>query len=251
MNQLNYGFPLSSILLRFFLFFLTLLCIVLLLFSSSNYFLIIISLIVILSYFYFGIYFFKKSFNEKRKKILEKMIKIANLKGDETILDLGTGSGFLAIGFAKFLTNGKTYGIDKYNIKNKNLRSKIFDLIKINFLGNSLKNAKLNAKIENVENKCNFISSDITKSINFSDNYFDIVISSQFFYCIPNKKLESVFNEINRVCKKHSKIIIFESKSFRNWNINSVKNYFENKGFDIKIIKKTIFKDIYILYGKT
>jgi ubiquinone/menaquinone biosynthesis C-methylase UbiE len=208
-------------------------------------FIILVSIII-----YYFVIRFKKQFLEKRKTLLQKIIKLADLKGNEVVLDIGTGSGFLAIGISKYLKKGKTVGLDRYSLKSESLRTRIVDIIKTNFFGNSLKNAKENVKLENVSDKCRFIESDITDPINFKDQYFDIVVSSQLLYCIKKEKRENVFREIDRVLKKEGRIIFFESKSFFNWNIFEAKNFFEKIGYKIKIIPSTEFKTCCILYGK-
>jgi ubiquinone/menaquinone biosynthesis C-methylase UbiE len=245
-----YGYPLSHVLSRF----LILLVIILLIFTAFIFDIIIVSYIPIIIFFsLFYIYFFvisyKKNFLKNRQNLLKRFIKIANLKGNESIVDLGTGSGFLAIGFAKYLKNGKAYGLDKFSLKNDGLKTQIISMIKINFFGNTLKNAKKNAVIENVEKRCEFIQTDITKPFYFPDKYFDIIVSSQFFYCISNKKRLGIFKEINRVLKKDGKIIFFESKSFMDWDINEIKKYFENIGYNIALFPDENFKKCLILVG--
>jgi ubiquinone/menaquinone biosynthesis C-methylase UbiE len=228
-----------------------LLLLILIYFSNFSILLILLTGIIVIPVFvFFGTIFFKKQFTIKREKILKKMINLANLKGDELVLDLGTGSGFLAIGFAKNLNKGKVIGLDRYSLKNGSLKSKIISIIKINFIENSLKNAKLNAKIEKVENKCEFISADITKSLNFPDNNFDIILTSQVFYCLPSEKMQDVFEEINRVLKKKGKIIFFETLNLLSWDLNNVKKYFEKEGYNVDLLKSEEFERFYILYGE-
>ena len=108
----------------------------------------------------------------------------------------------------------------------------------------------MNAKIENVENKCKFIQTDITKPLDFANEYFNVIVSSQFIYCIEKQKRIPIFNEINRVLKKEGKIIFFESKSFIGWDINEVKNFFEEKRYTINIIPVKEFKKCVILIGQ-
>ena len=205
-----YGFPLSYILLRL-LFILVILLVLftLTLINISPYLVFLMSICIIPACIFYGVIHFKKHFIKNRMKLLKKFIKLANLKGNEMVLDLGTGSGFLAIGFAKQLKNGKSFGLDKFSFKNENLKTRIIINIKINFIGIALKNAKTNAKIENVENKCKFIQVDITNPLNFVNEYFNIIVSSQFFYCTPKKKRFAVFQEIDRVLKKGGNFLIF------------------------------------------
>jgi ubiquinone/menaquinone biosynthesis C-methylase UbiE len=178
------------------------------------------------------------------------MIKLADLKGNEAVLDLGTGSGFLAINFAKQLKDGKVIGIDRYSIKYDSLRAKLFYFFKINFIGHSLKNGMRNLKIEKMEKKCKLISSDLTKPLNFPDKHFDIILSSQTIYCLPPQKRLPVYKEINRVLKKDGKIIFFESKAYIGWDINDLKNYFEKQGYQINILPDEKYRGRCILFGK-
>lgn len=250
-QQPNYGFPLSSVLIRFlFALFIPLFIAILISLNVNLFLIILITVSIVLAYVFFGIILFKKRFLDYRMNILKKMIKIADLKGNEKILDIGTGAGFLAIGFAKNLKDGKVTGLDKYSIKYDSYKTQLISHLKINFIGHTLKNAKRNAKIENVEDKCEFIQTDITKPLKFSDGYFDIIISSQFLYCLPPQKRLPVFHEINRILKNDGKIIFFESKGFLGWNINHSKNYFEKIGYHIDIIKTKEFRRTCILSGK-
>ena len=139
----NYGFPLSFIFYRI-MGLLFLVFVMLLLFDFSYYYILIISLFVIPVYIFFGVIQSKNNFNKKRNSLLKKCIKIADLKGNEKVLDLGTGSGFLAIGFAKKLKNSKSIGLDKFSFSDENLIKQIINIIKINFLNNKLTHAEKN-----------------------------------------------------------------------------------------------------------
>ena len=157
-NQTNYGFPLSYIFFRaLFLLLITIILFGLIIIGISIYFVIFISIFVFLIYIYFIVIQFKIQFLKKRKILLNKFIELADIKGDENILDIGTGSGFLAIGLTKYLKDGFIVGLDKYSIKSDNIRTQLATTIKTNFIGNTLKNAEINARIENVEKKCKFI----------------------------------------------------------------------------------------------
>lgn len=245
-----YGFPISSILLRLlFACLISLFIIFLILFQISLYLVFFVCIIIFPAFVLFCIVFFKRQFQDYRMLIIKKMIEVANLSGNEKILDLGAGAGILAIGFAKFLKNGKVYALDLYEHKYDNFKKHLINIIKINFFGNNLINAERNAKIENVENKCEFISSDISALQNYPDNFFNIILSSQSLYCIEVKKRTQTYQEINRILKKGGKIIFFESKSFFSWNICDLKNYFKNIGFSVRILKNGEYKRHCILLG--
>ena len=251
----NYGFPLFSIIKLMLLTFLMILLLLLLYFLDIPLLLMIfISFITLPINFFISLVYFKKCFNKKRQSILNKIIQISNLRGNEIILDLGAGAGFLTIGFAKHLNNGKVYGIDRYTFNNNNMMTKIFDIIKINFFGNTLNNAKKNAKIEKVDYLCKFKIADFTKPLNYPDNFFDIISSCQSLYCLPPQKRQSAFKEINRTLKKGGKIIFFEPKSLSlinyRWDLNYVKEYFENISYNMQILQTPEFKKRYIFYGQ-
>ncbi len=42
----------------------------------------------------------------------DRMLKMANLRGDESVLDIGTGRGLLLVGAAKRLVTGRAVGLD-------------------------------------------------------------------------------------------------------------------------------------------
>ena len=247
-QQPNYGFPLSSILIRISTAILIILVVTALIsFHVFWYFIILISSIILPLYVFFGIIIFKRRFYEYRMDIQKKMINILDIKGNETVLDLGSGAGALVICFAKLLQDGKVYGLDKYSLSEKKIRTKIIKFVRINYIGHNLKNAKRNAKIEDVDKKCEFISGDFTRRLNFQDNYFDIISSFQSLHITPTQKQMQVFQEIDRVLKKGGRIIFFEPNHFLGWNVDDVKNYFANSGYTINI---TQLKTRVIFLGK-
>jgi len=235
-QQPNYGFPLSSILIRILIATLIILVVtVLVFFHVSWYFILLISFIILPVYVFFGIIMFKRRFYDYRMDIQKKMINSLDIKGNESVLDLGSGAGALVIGFAKLLQDGKAYGLDKYSLSENKIRTKIIKFVRINYIGHTSKNAKRNAKIEDVDKKCEFISGDFTRRLNFQSDYFDIISSFQSLHIIHTQKQKQVFQEIDRVLKKGGRIVFFEPIHFLGWDVNEVKNHFANLGYIINI----------------
>ena len=250
-EKVNYGFPLSAIIIRMIiLIFLLLLTIEFIIIQINPNFIVLIFLIILIMYVYYGIIIFKKKFYDYRIKIQKKMIELSDLKQNEIILDLGSGAGSLVVAYAKLLKYGKIYGIDRYDSKKNKKKIKITQFLKINYIGNNIRYALRNVKIEGVDHKCVFISQDFSEPLNFPNYYFDIILSSQSMYCLPRNKRIQTYKEINRVLKKDGKIIFFESKSYFGWNIYDLRNFFENIGYKTDIICKNEYKRKCIFYGR-
>jgi ubiquinone/menaquinone biosynthesis C-methylase UbiE len=193
---------------------------------------------------------FKKSFCEKRSRILKNILALSDLHGDESVLDLGTGAGWLAVGFAKRLQcGGKVYGVDIYSLRSYNFVRRVVAMAKINFIGNTLKNARRNAEAERVADRCEFITADPARGLEFPDSFFDIILSGQFLYCLSPKERVKTFKEIDRLLKQDGRIIFFESKSFLSWSIEEVKKYFENIGYRVNIVPIEEYKQFCIFLG--
>ena len=141
----------------------------------------------------------------------ERIINFQNWKGDEQVLDVGTGLGLLMIGVAKKLTTGKSFGIDIFNT---------YDLS-----DNSIEQTKINAKLENVLQKVEILKENILKT-NFKDDNFDVIISNLCLHNL-NKKDErrQACKEIYRILKPNGKAIISDYKK-----TNEYKAMFEKLG---------------------
>jgi ubiquinone/menaquinone biosynthesis C-methylase UbiE len=118
--------------------------------------------------------------------------EILNLESPK-ILDIGCGTGRVAIGMAKNLKNGgHIYGID------------IFDS---SISNNALETVKRNAKLENVEKKTTFQYGSAT-DIPFEDNFFDVVNISYVLHEIREKP--QVLSEIIRTLKPGGTLYLTE-----------------------------------------
>ena len=118
--------------------------------------------------------------------------EIVNLESPK-ILDIGCGTGRVAIGMAKNLKNGgHIHGID------------IFDR---SLSHNALETVKKNAKLENVEKKTTFQHGSAT-DIPFEDDFFDVVNISYVLHEIRDKP--QVLKEIIRVLKPEGVLYLTE-----------------------------------------
>ena len=94
--------------------------------------------------------------------LVEKVISLLRAQGSELraadILELGTGSGCIAVSLAKFLDN---------------VRITATDISK-----NALKIAEINAKLNQVDDKIRFVKSDLFAQNSQLATHFDIIISN-------------------------------------------------------------------------
>jgi len=90
--------------------------------------------------------------------LVETILNSFNKEDELNILDIGTGSGIIAISLAKYLPSSSVTAIDLSE--------------------SALNKAKENAKLNEVENQINFMSSDITTSDFKHQNNFDIIVSN-------------------------------------------------------------------------
>jgi SAM-dependent methyltransferase len=122
--------------------------------------------------------------------------KLLELKGNEYVLDVGSGTGRTAVQIAKRLTTGKLVGID------------IWDTMELG--GNSPERAYTNAEIEGVKTKVEFKSGNVLE-IPFDNNVFDIVTCSSVLNNLPGEKNRiKALKEIFRVLKPGGKCMLLE-----------------------------------------
>ncbi len=90
--------------------------------------------------------------------LVESIIKKYENQNEIKVLDIGTGSGIIAICLAKYLPNAEVVAIDSSR-----------DAINV---------AKENAELNQVKEKISFMDSDFNKFASSSENEFDLIVSN-------------------------------------------------------------------------
>lgn len=145
----------------------------------------------------------------------ERILNLYTWKGDEQVLDVGTGLGLLMIGAAKRLTSGKAYGIDIFNT---------YDLS-----DNSLERAILNTQLEGVAEKTIIVKENILHT-SFPDEKFDIIVSNLCLHNIDTStERDNACREMYRILKPQGKIIVSDFK-----NTARYTKVFRSLGMNVK-----------------
>jgi len=113
------------------------------------------------------------------------LMELANMPANSSVLDIGTGTGIIAIAVADKLTEGKVAGIDLSD--------------------GMLAMAAEKAKLKGLAERCEFIKMD-AEQLAFPDNYFDAAISLYALRHFPNP--DRSVNEIYRVLKPGARIVV-------------------------------------------
>lgn len=232
-DQLMYGYPISSIFNRIIGLIILSLIIIFIAVSISPMIGLFLSLLLPIFLVLFTKHF-KTSFSKARKSMLDEFIQKTAIKDHERVLDIGTGSGYIAIHLAKQVTESTIIGIDKFDLKTDGRIQWFIEELKINFFGNTLHHAKQNVNIEHVQDTVEFVRADLLKPFPFDSGFFDVVVSSQFLYCISSNQINHVLSEIDRVLKSQGRLVFFETIRFFNWNVKSVIKFFQENGYQME-----------------
>ncbi|SRR5579872_1804174 len=128
----------------------------------------------------------------------ERMLKLHNWRGDEQVLDVGTGRGLLLVGAARHLTTGHATGIDIWN--------------KEDLSGNSLERTEQILAAEGVTDKCSVVSEG-AQNMPFANESFDVILSNLCLHNIYDKPTRlKACREIVRVLKPGGVAIISDYK---------------------------------------
>jgi len=124
----------------------------------------------------------------------ERMLDLVPWRGDENVLDVGTGRGLLLIGAAKRLDQGKSYGIDIWNSQDLS--------------NNSAEHTQRNVELEGVKDRTEILNESATK-LSFENGFFDLIFSNLCLHNLPSIEDRAIAcREIARVLKKQGTAII-------------------------------------------
>jgi SAM-dependent methyltransferase len=131
----------------------------------------------------------------RRERARRQMIDSIAWRGDERVLDVGCGNGFLLIEAAKHLTNGSATGID---------------LWKTNAGEQSPEVARLNAHLEGVADRVEIRNAD-ARAMPFADGTFDVIVSSlMLHHAGGSADRNQVLHEMARVLKPGGTILLYD-----------------------------------------
>lgn len=140
--------------------------------------------------------------------LVETIIKNTNVNDETNILDIGTGSGNIAISLAKHLPNSKITAIDKSK--------------------EALKIAVKNSELNNVKERINFIENDILIDQKIFDNVFDIVVSNPPY--VSKEEYNNLEPELNKYEPSIALTDFSDGTIFYNSISNQVKNFLNTNG---------------------
>jgi ubiquinone/menaquinone biosynthesis C-methylase UbiE len=152
----------------------------------------------------------------------DRMLSMVAWKGDEKVLDVGTGRGLLMIGAAKKLTRGKAVGIDIWNAGD--------------MLNNSLANTKRNTELEHVGDRVEIRNEDARK-LSFPDNSFDVVLSNLCIHNMPSEGRGRACREIARVLKPNGVAVVSDFLS------SEYRRVFEAEGLTVTLEPSPLTED--------
>ena len=132
-------------------------------------------------------------------KIVKDIYNYYKLKSNDKILDVGCAKGFMLYDFLKLNPKLSVFGID-------------------------ISNYAIDKCIESLKGK---LKKANATSLPYPDKYFDLVISINTLHNLDGEDLIEAFNQIKRVSKKNSYIVLDayssekEKEELMNWNLTA------------------------------
>ncbi len=131
--------------------------------------------------------------------VWEHILEGLKLRGDERVLDMGSGRGAIQLMAAQLLTTGQAVGLDLWRPADQS--------------GNTAEAAKQNARAEGVTERTKFETGDMSK-MPFPDRSFDLVVSSLAIHNIEDRaQRQRAIDEAVRVLKPGGRLAIADFQS--------------------------------------
>ncbi len=131
-----------------------------------------------------------------KMRIRDSLLDGLQLRGYETVLDVGCGHGVLLIGAAKRLPRGKAIGIDLWSQVDQGSNSRAATLA--------------NAEAENVLDRVEVLNGDMCE-LPFADSSVDAVVASVAIHNIESREgRRQAMREIVRVLKPGGKVALMD-----------------------------------------
>jgi SAM-dependent methyltransferase len=132
-----------------------------------------------------------------------RLIAALNLRGDETILDMGCGRGLVLLEVARYLDRGRAVGIDLWRSRDQS--------------GNHQAVTLANAHAEGVAGRVDLKTGDIS-ALPFDDASFDLVVSSLAIHNIRSlDKQRDAVDEAVRILRPGGRLLIADFRRTRGY----------------------------------
>ncbi len=155
--------------------------------------------------------------NRGKMRLRDRLLSMVDWKGQERVLDVGTGRGLLMIGAAKRLAGGKSVGIDIWRREDMH-RNNPMDTLK-------------NARLEGVQDKVEVKNEDAQK-MPFADGSFNVVLSNLCIHNIPTAEGRAqACREIFRVLKPGGKLLLADA-----FHLKDYARVFRDQGLRVQIL---------------
>lgn len=142
-----------------------------------------------------------------RVAVARRIVSDLNLNGSERVLDVGSGRGLYAIEAAHRLSSGRVCGVDVWDAAT--VEDLSFHHRFSQPTGNTVDNAKKNARLAGVSDKVKFINMDAA-NLKFTESSFDVIICGFVLSHLWRNQRE-VITELRRVLKAGGRLMIIDN----------------------------------------